>query len=433
MKLGKYSIGIGDRFGVEGTAQLRALQTAETFGVYLTPVWNKSNREHSIIGTTPQDARRGADTAVKRSNWRHSYFVDADHIGLETVDRFLDYSDFFTIDVADFIGVPAAESAVESFVRSMKKFAGPISLAGTHTEIRVTDDLARAAAQQYLAAVDAAAKVYSRIREVKGEGNFVTEISVDEAKCPQNPAELFLLLALIADRKIPIQTIAPKFTGSFLKGIDYVGRIDQFAREFEDDLAVLTYSVRTFDLPVDLKLSVHSGSDKFSLYPIIRNAMKKFDAGIHLKTAGTTWLEEVIGLAASGGEGLRVAKRIYRESYQRYDELCKPYLAVIDIDKVRLPSPAEVDGWSSEQVAGALRHDQSSRLFNPHLRQLVHIGYKVAAEMGGEFTRLLQECRTAIEANVTTNIFLRHVQPLFIGSPGEKETRKNLAGDRVSR
>ena len=101
-----------------------------------------------------------------------------------------------------------------------------------------------------------------------------------------------------------MQTIAPKFTGRFNKGVDYVGDLAQFEKEFNDDLAVIAFAVKEFGLPADLKLSVHSGSDKFSIYPAIRRAIRRTGAGLHIKTAGTTWLEELIGLASAGGEGL---------------------------------------------------------------------------------------------------------------------------------
>src|ERR1700690_1798609 len=110
MKLEKYSIGLGDRFGMEGAAQLRALQKAEQLGVEIVPVWNKSNREHVIVGTAPGNVRLEADEAVKACSWRRSYYVDADHIGLTTVDRFIPSSDFYTIDVADYIGKPRSET-----------------------------------------------------------------------------------------------------------------------------------------------------------------------------------------------------------------------------------------------------------------------------------------------------------------------------------
>ena len=104
---------------------------------------------------------------------------------------------------------------------------------------------------------------------------------------------------------------------------------------------------------------MHSGSDKFSIYAPMRRALRKFNAGVHLKTAGTTWLEELIGLAEAGGDGLELAKEVYTEAFAHRDELCEPYAAVIDIHYDRLPSPAEVQGWTSEQYTSALRHDQS--------------------------------------------------------------------------
>lgn len=418
MELEKYSIGLGDRFGFEGAAQLRALQKAETLGVRIVPVWNKSNREHSIIGTSPDDTRREADEAVKACKWIGSYYVDADHIGLSTVDRFLNSSNFFTIDVADYIGKPASADDIATFLTGMSHFKGALHIPDMPAPVLVTDELLSDVARKYLYAVEEAGKVYRHIAEKKGADNFVGEVSVDEANSPQTPAELFFILAAIAREEIPIQTIAPKFTGSFLKGIDYVGNVKQFTQEFEDDLAVIAFAVKTFDLPRNLKLSVHSGSDKFSLYSIIHRAITKFDAGLHLKTAGTTWLEEVIGLAASDGDGLRLAKEVYTEAFNRYDELCKPYLSVIDIDRRQLPDPKQVQSWNAEQYVEAIQHDQSCEKFNRHFRQLVHVGYKVAAEMNGRFTGLLQRCRRTIEPNVTTNIFNRHIQPLFLGQNG---------------
>ncbi|HEX9614346.1 MAG TPA: tagaturonate epimerase family protein, partial [Bacteroidota bacterium] len=292
MKLEKYSFGIGDRFGAEGAAQLRAFVRAREEGVDIVPVWNKSNREHTIIGTLPGDTRTEADLAVKDCSWKLAYYVDADHIGLETVDRFIDSSNFFTIDVADYIGKPADSGRTSRFIESMKRFKGKLRIPGIDEPFEVTEDLLAGIARKYLFALEEAGKVCRAIREKKGEHGFIPEVSVDEAAQPQTPAELFFILAAAAEEGIPLQTVAPKFTGAFLKGVDYVGDVDQFAREFEDDIAVLAHAVKVFDLPPNLKLSVHSGSDKFSLYPRMHATLKKTGAGLHVKTAGTTWLEE---------------------------------------------------------------------------------------------------------------------------------------------
>jgi hypothetical protein len=283
-------------------------------------------------------------------------------------------------------------------------------------------------ARGYLAAVHEAGETYRHIAREKGEGKFVTEISMDETDSPQTPAELLVILAAIADEGIPIQTIAPKFTGRFNKGVDYVGDVAQFEHEFYADLAVIAYAVKRFGLPANLKLSIHSGSDKFSIYPAIRRGLKAFGAGVHIKTAGTTWLEELIGLAESdgNGSGLAIAKEIYAEALARMTELCAPYSAVIDIDRRKLPSVEIVNRWNSEQFASALRHDQQNKNFNPDLRQLLHVGYKVAAKMGRRYLDAIEACESSVSKNVTENLFERHLKPLFLNgaTPAVKPASK---------
>jgi hypothetical protein len=414
MNLSKYSFGVGDRFGHQGKAQLAAIIKVKQQGINITPVWNKSNREHTIIGTKHSDTRREADKAVKACGWNEPYFVDADHIGLGNVDKFIESSDFFTLDVADFIGKPADKAKVESFIKKHKKYIGSLSIDGIDEPLEITEERIKGIANKSLLAAQEAGKIYRHIAAAKGEDNFITEVSMDETDQPQTPVEMLFILAAIAAEGVPAQTIAPKFTGRFNKGVDYVGDIAQFAKEFEEDLAVVAFAVKEFGLPGNLKLSIHSGSDKFSIYRPMKEAMKKFDAGLHIKTAGTTWLEELIGLAVAGGEGLVIAKEIYAAALKRMDELCGPYATVIDINPAKLPSTQEINKWDGQQFAAALRHDQACPGFNPNLRQLLHVGYKIAAEMGTRFTDDLDKYEQTIAANVTGNIFERHIKPLFL-------------------
>src|SRR5436309_16114894 len=138
MKIAKYSMGIGDRFAQQGRAQLSAFVRAAEMGVEVIPVWNKSNREHNIVHSEPASVRAEADSAVRSMNWRGQYLVDADHIGLKTVDRFLAPSDFFTIDVADFIGKAAEEDAIREFVDSQRNLIGSLRIAGIDGSLDVT-------------------------------------------------------------------------------------------------------------------------------------------------------------------------------------------------------------------------------------------------------------------------------------------------------
>ena len=414
MKIEKFTFGVGDRFAHQAKAQLRAFQMAAERGIDITPVWNKSNREHLIVGSEPSSVEAAAAIAIRESGWNKPWHVDADHINLDTVDRFIAPSDFYTLDVAHFIGKLAPGADIQAFVARHPELVGTLAIPGVDKPISTTPEYVAEVASKYLAAVKAAGAIYRHIVARKGAENFITEVSIDETDSPQTPPELLIILAAIADEKIPIQTTAPKFTGRFNKGVDYVGNTAQFAIEFSEDLAVIAYAIEKYHLPETLKLSVHSGSDKFSIYGAIRDAIRRTGAGLHLKTAGTTWLEELIGLAEAGPEGLALAKEVYAEAFAHKEELCEPYAAVIDIDYAKLPSPEVVKGWTAEQYTDALRHVQKNPNFNPNVRQLLHVGYKVAAKMGDRYLNMLKQSEDSISRNVTENIFDRHIKPLFL-------------------
>ena len=415
LSLAKYSIGVGDRFARQAKPQLQACRMADELGVEVIPVWNKSNREHTIIGSTPASTRAAADEAVSTLGWNKPYYVDADHINLQTLDRFVEACDFFTLDVADLIGRSCEAAAWQAFVEAHPELLGELAIPGVARPFRIDRDFLVQVAKKYLAAVQEAGRIYRRIEERKGKGQFITEVSMDETDSPQIPAELLIILVAAADAGIPIQTIAPKFTGRFDKGVDYVGDLAKFSQEFSDDVAVIAFAVRQYGLPGNLKLSVHSGSDKFSLYGPIRRVLEKFNAGVHLKTAGTTWLEELIGLAEAGGAGLDLAKEIYAEAYAQREDLCAPYAAVVNIAPDQLPAPGMVARWSAEQFVSALRHDSQCPAYNPSFRQLLHVGFKVAARMGVRYLDLVSAMETTIAKNVTENLFHRHLKPVFIG------------------
>jgi tagaturonate epimerase len=416
LELEKYSFGVGDRFAHQAKAQLKACMQAAAQGVEVIPVWNKSYREHTVVGSKPASVRAAAEAAVRDLAWTRPFHVDADHIRLEIVDEFIESSDFYTLDVADAIGQPANPGDVQSFLNRHGELFGRLEIPGIAEPFQTTRDQIESIAGKYLHAVREASRIYRHIASVKGAGSFITEVSMDETDSPQTPPELLVILAAIADERIPAQTIAPKFTGRFNKGVDYVGDVAQFEKEFNEDLAVIAHAVNSYDLAKNLKLSVHSGSDKFSIYLPIRKALVRTGAGIHVKTAGTNWLEELIGLAESGSEALALVKEIYGKALDDIDALCAPYATVIDIDRSKLPSKEEVDLWTSEQFVSALRHDQQNKGFNPNFRQLLHVGYKVAAKMGDRYLHMLEACEEAVTRNVVENLYDRHLRPLFVGN-----------------
>jgi hypothetical protein len=412
-KLGKYSMGLGDRFGHQGSAQLKAITDAGIKGIEITPVWNKSNREHVTIGTQPGDVRTEADNVTKKAGFKKPYFVDADHINFDTVDRFIDASDFFTIDVAAYISKKAVEEDIKFFIEKAEKYTGELLVPGIPKPFKISKQYITNVTEKYLFAAKKAGEIYRKIEKSKGRGKFVTEISMDEVPDPQTPSELFFILMMLGQEKIPLQTIAPKFSGRFNKGVDYVGNPEMFAFEFEQDLLVIEKAVKEFRLPDNLKMSIHSGSDKFAIYPHIGRIINKHNKGIHLKTAGTTWLEEVTGLALSGGEALDFVKNIYSKSLEKIDELCAPYADVIDIDRSSLPSKAEVSDWDNLKFADSVRHDQGNKSYNPNIRQLIHVAYKLAALKMDEYFKLLDKNEKTVSGCVYENVYNRHICRLF--------------------
>jgi hypothetical protein len=265
----------------------------------------------------------------------------------------------------------------------------------------------------YGGAVEAAKKLFDKISAQKDADSFAVEVSMDETDNPQGPKELLGILCMLAVEGVPAQTIAPKFSGRFNKGVDYVGDLAQFRAEFEADLLVLRYAVEELGLPDTLKLSVHSGSDKFSLYSIISELVAKHDAGLHLKTAGTTWLEEVIGLAEAGGAALDFVKALYAEALDHVDALTAPYATVLDINPAELPTAEESALWTSEQFVRMVAHEQGDPLFNSSLRQFFHVAFKLAAKTGDEYLDLLKEHAGIVNRRVYENLYNKHVLKVF--------------------
>lgn len=417
-RLSKYSLGIGDRFALQGSFQLEAIREAYSMGTEITPVWNKSFREHKTVGSKPGTVRSEADSAVMELGWQRAYFVDADHIREDTVGDFIDCSNFFTIDVADKIGLTADQKEVEDFLSNHDQLIGDLFIEGIQEPFKVSRSVITGILNKFYLAAKEAGRIYRKIKKRKKEKYFAVEVSMDEVDNAQTPVELFFILLLLAENEVPLNTIAPKFIGEFHKGVDYIGDVDAFGKEFEEDLLVIKHAIHAFGFPSDLKLSIHTGSDKFSLYPEINKIIKKHDTGIHLKTAGTTWLEELIGIAETGGSGLALAKSIYFEAVVRFDELISPYGSVVQIDRSKLPLGNDVKSWDSSKFCNTINHNQTNINYNPHVRQLLHTAYKIAAEKKEMFINEITSHRELVGLKVKSNLLNKHMVPLFIKEYG---------------
>ena len=378
-------------------------------------MWNKSNREHGIVGSRPLSVREAAEKAVKELGWTGPWHVDADHIRLETVDAFIESSDFFTLDVADSIGHPAREDMIQAFMGRHPELAGRREIPGIERPLEMSRAEVFNTAAKYLSAVQEAGRIYRHIERAKGPGRFITEVSMDETDSPQTPSELLLILAAMADEGIPLQTIAPKFTGRFNKGVDYAGDVAQFEREFADDLAVIAFcgdGIRPAEKPeaerafrqrqiFDLRADPPRAGE-------VRCGPAFEDGGHHLAR----------GINRTGGNGRRGARagenNLWRGVGASRGLCAPPCETVIDIDPAKLPGREEVAAWSSAQFTAALRHDPGCPEFNPHLRQLLHVGFKIAAKQGDRYRNMLAACEPAVSRNVTQNLYERHLKPLFL-------------------
>ncbi|MGM0376174.1 MAG: tagaturonate epimerase family protein, partial [Bacteroidota bacterium] len=162
-KLSKYSLGMGDRFAHQADWQLKVVMEAEKAGHEITPVWNKSNREHTTIGSEPRDVREAAKQAIEKAGWTKPWFIDADHINIDTVKRFIDSSDFFTIDVAAYIGKESDKEQEDDFVAGIKEHLGQLQASGFDIFIHATEKEAREFARKYLHAAYMAGETYKQI------------------------------------------------------------------------------------------------------------------------------------------------------------------------------------------------------------------------------------------------------------------------------
>ena len=420
--LNTYSLGTGDRFAHQAKFQLEAVRAAAELGIQLDIVWNKSKREHLSIGSGPEQTRRAGEAAIMelqdRGRWTGRHYFDADHIRLGTYKEFLPYCDFFTLDVADKINVPGDAETREGFLKAAEAYLErPLPIPGMQKDLFISRDSAREVADCYLQAAKSAGELYRSIAADPRAEHAIIEVSMDETARSQSPEEIFLILLALSRENIPFQTFAPRFSGRFNKGVDYVGDPNIFKEEFEADALILNYAAKELGLPENLKLSLHSGSDKFSIYPAIHEVLSIHDVGLHVKTAGTSWLEELIGLCEAGGEGAEMVRHIYSLCLERMDELCAPYQEVIDIDKAMLPSDKEIQNMAAHVLAASIRHDEEEERYNPSLRQLLHVGYKVAASMGTEYSDMIRKHRSGIGFHVKNNLLERHIRCIF---PGRK-------------
>ena len=344
--------GVGDRLGIAAPGHIRVFERFDAYPILA----QQSIRELNLTGRSFEEVLDCATFAVFRENFTKGFGADGDHLKTPEEVEYaiscgytmitLDCSEHIRNDVtsmtfqqvkAEYEPCPALE---EKYLGKTFKIEG--------AEISFDEESFMRMSLIYNDAIDFAAGIYSKYFAGK-EDSLDFEVSIDETATPTAPAQHFYVAKELTDRGVVPATIAPRFCGEFQKGIDYIGDLAQFEEEFKIHAAI----AKSFGY----KISVHSGSDKFSVFPIIA---KHCGGRFHLKTAGTNWLEAMKIIAECN-------PALYREIHAfalntAFDQARKYYHVTTDLTKI--PS---LDSLSDDQLPALFKNNDS--------RQLIHITY----------------------------------------------------------
>ncbi len=380
------SFGFGDRLGLATPGHIAALKQS---ALDIQPIFcQQSVRENARTGRTPQQVMDDAKRAVEAAGWDAPWGADADH--LKTVDDLPPFVragyTFFTIDPGAHVD-NAADADSLAVLQEKAKGQGWEELSALYLTGNGdaaygafdSESLLRALVK-YGRAIRHTVTMYRRLCEISPEG-FDFEVSVDETDAPTTPLEHFFIASELTRAGVKFTSLAPRFIGRFEKGVDYQGDLAALDAELEKHAAV-TAHFGTY------KLSLHSGSDKFSVYPLI---VKYWGRRIHVKTAGTSYLEALRTLAATSPA---LFERILALGLARYeiDRATYHVSASPALVTAGLPLPALLDDF--------------------HAREILHVTFGSAlTEFGAEMKAALAENAGAYSANLQKH-FVRHLHLL---------------------
>jgi hypothetical protein len=405
------SAGMGDRLGLATPGHIRALRAV---GGSIAPVLaQQSIRENTRTGRTPQQVLDSAMWGVLEEGWRGGFGADADHLKTtDDIDTCLHAGfTWFTIDPGAFVHTHAdrlAPNALRVALAELPWAALEDSESGLraryadrqfdvdgHAITFDVDALARAAVK-YGAAIAHVAAMYRHLAAAAARSDFDFEVSVDETDTPTTPAEHFYIANELHRLGVRWTSMAPRFPGRFEKGVDYIGAIEDFAT----DLVVHAAIARQLG---PYKISLHSGSDKFSIYPA---AMRITRGAVHLKTAGTSYLEALRTISTLAPALFR---EIYRFALDRYDMDRATYHVSGDRERAR-----RLESSGDDDLPGVLDDFDA--------RQVLHVTFgSVLNKRDGQgrllfadrFFSILRQHRGAYAAGVAAH-FVRHLAPFAV-------------------
>jgi tagaturonate epimerase len=395
------SAGMGDRIGIATPGHVRAMRT---FQGKIAPIYaQQSIREMTRTGRSPQQVMDDATWGVFEEGWRGGFGADADHLKTtEDIDACLAAGfTFYTFDPGQYV-----ESNIQTLNRGKitEMFDTiPVEIQPASTgligktfpvsgnTVSFDEGLLRAAVLKYGIAVAHVAEMYNHLRHQAGDQHFEVEISMDETEQPTSPAEHIYIASELCRLGVKWVSFAPRFVGTFEKGVDYIGDVCAF----KDNVAVHAAIARQFG---PYKLSLHSGSDKFSIYSVF---MEETGGMAHLKTAGTSYLEAMQTIAVLNTD---LIKEIYRFALERFESDRLSYHTSAQID--RAPKPSEIKDWT-----GLLKQFDA--------REILHVTFgSVLTDKTShgkrrfydEIMSILQANREAYFGNLESH-FKRHLEP----------------------
>jgi hypothetical protein len=339
------SFGLGDRLGIAVPGHIRVFEKYDAYPVFA----QQSIRELNLTNRTYEDVLDAVSFAVFREGFKKEWGADGDH--LKTV-KDVKYAlslgfTMITLDCSDHIKNVAKEDAPPLPKNYADKYLGKTFDIGERTSITFTEEDLKQTVAVYGEAIAFAAEIYNKFLK-KGKYKADFEISIDETSTPTTPAQHYFVARELIDAGVSFATMAPRFCGEFQKGIDYIGELPQFEKEIKIHAVIARH--------FKYKLSIHSGSDKFSVFPSIGKETKGV---FHVKTAGTNWLE-AMRVAAVTDPALY--REIHKYAVAAFDEARKYYHVTTDLTKI-----PDVDKLKDAELPDLFNQNDS--------RQLIHITY----------------------------------------------------------
>lgn len=377
------SFGFGDRLGLATPGHIAAVA-----GTNFAPIFaQQSVRENARTGRTPQQVMDDAKRAVEAAGWDLPWGADADHIkSVNDLPHFVEAGyTFFTVDPGEHVD-NAADVDSPDVLRQKIAESNWDELSTLYLNKQKEkawgqfepESLMRATVK-YGKAIQHAVTIFQRLRDMKDAFDF--EVSIDETDTPTTPLEHFFIVSELTRHGVKFTSLAPRFVGRFEKGVDYIGDLDVLDKELAKHATVTTH-FGTY------KLSLHSGSDKFSVYPLVA---KHWAQGIHVKTAGTSYLEALRVLAIHAPD---LFLKIYALGCERYET-----------DKYSYHVSAQLDELPSTK-------DLPSLLDHFHAREMLHVTFGSAlAKFGVEIKQALVKHETAYFEGLRTH-FEKHLRLL---------------------